>query len=153
MNRKPTSTPVEPWEWFSGCLYHMSKSQIVKIWNVGERAVEKWSADPSTTATTAACPMTRLGYMLTKLMMRGQVEHARSGVDYLARIVRCTLIPDEDECTPNNAALEEELLDNYESLAAYTAAMRDPEASNAKRRELARLAIEDIMQDLTLLKD
>lgn len=153
MDRKPTHTPADPWQWFSGCLYHLGDSRLLKTWNVSRRTLEKWSADRRTTQSVSKNPLVLLGETLETLMVRGHADFAISAVDYLAEICRCHIEMDQANIVADKATLEEELLDNYEVIAEYTAAMRDPGVSNREKREKARKAIEEIQQDLTLLDD
>lgn len=148
MNRKPTRTPADPWEWFSGAIYHLGKSVVLKIWgNISERTLERWSASRSDVGTQSITknPVVMLGIMLEKLMEKGRSEFARSIVDYLASIVNCTLscsgdiIPDKDN-------LSDELLDDLPVIADFHQAIlrREPETTV---REKYRLAVTDLEED------
>lgn len=151
MNRKPTRIPADPWQWFSGCMYHLSATEIHKTWNVGGRTVERWSADKRTTQSVTKNPLVLLGETLEKLMEKGQADFAISAVDYLAEITRCHVIADSDHL-PDHSTLEEELLDNYEVLANHTSTMQDPDASKREKRVKAYKVVSEILQDLKLLE-
>jgi hypothetical protein len=71
-------------------------------------------------------------------------------VDYLAEVCRCEINLNQASY-PDKRTLEEELLDNYEALAEYTQAMRDPGVSVREKRAKAYKAIEEIKQDLRFL--
>lgn len=148
MNRKPSHTPVAPWEWYSGAIYHLSKTAVLKIWNCSERTLERWSADPATTESITKNPLGMLGITLEKLMERGRADFARSAVDYLAGIVGCTLVCDGD-IKPDKDTLADECLDDLPALAElHQALLKDSPRSEV--RELARKLINEIDEDLAL---
>lgn len=149
MNRKPTHTPVNPWEWFSGAIYHLSKTVVVKIWNVSDRTIERWSADSATTQSVSNNPLVLMGAMLEKLMEKGKMEFARAAVDYLAMIVRVQ-IRDVVDVLPDGKSISEELLDNLPALARYQEAVRDRKPLPVIRARAMEL-IAEIEQDLALL--
>jgi len=153
MNRKPTRTPVEPWDWYSGAIHELGKSMLVKIWNCSDRTMERWSADPATTESITKNPLDRLGITLKKLMEleQEQADFARAAVDYLAAIVGCTLVCD-GEIHPDKDNLAEECLDDLPALAAFHTALRENQP-RAVVRELCRKAKQDIDESLALYED
>jgi len=148
MNRQPTHTPVAPWEWYSGAIYHLSKTAVLKIWNCSERTLERWSADPATTESITKNPLGMLGITLEKLMERGRVDFARAAVDHLAAIVGCSLVVDGD-VVPDKDNLAEECLDDLPALAKLHTAMHENQPMPIVR-ELAAKAKHDIDEDLAL---
>jgi len=152
MNRKPTRTPVVPWEWFSGAVYHLkNKSLVLKIWNCSERTLLRWSANPATTQSITKNPLEMLGITLEKLMERGRADFARAAVDYLAAIVGCALVCD-GEIHPDKDNLAEECLDDLPALAAFHTSLRENQP-RAVVRELCRKAKQDIDESLALYED
>lgn len=151
MNRKPTGTPIDPWQWFSGVIYHLGKSSVLKIWNVAERTLERWSADKDFTESVTKNPLVKLEITLEKLMERGKVEFARSAVDSLARIVGCTLR--EINLVSDKKTIEEELLDNIPALARYQEIAR-PSAKRpvAEIRAAAQALVREIEEDVALIE-
>ena len=148
MNRKPTRTPVAPWEWYSGAIYHLGKSTVLKIWNCAGRTLERWSADPAYAESTTKNPLGMLGITLEKLMERGRADFARSAVDYLSAIVGCTLVCD-GEIRPDKDTLADECLDDLPALADFHTALREKQP-RAVVRELCRKAKQDIDESLAL---
>ncbi len=145
MNRKPTRTPIDTSEWFSGAIYHLTKSVMVKIWNVSDRTMERWSADAAMTEYTAKNPIMRLGITLEKLMEKGKVEFARSCVDSLARTVRCYLVA-EEVATPDKPTIAEEMLDDIQAIAAFHKSI-DEKQPEAIVRGLLREAHQELDED------
>jgi hypothetical protein len=121
---------------------------VLKIWNCSERTLERWSADPATTESISKNPLGMIGITLEKLMERGRVDFARAAVDYLAAIVGCTLVVDQ-EVIPDKAALADECLDDLPALAEYHAAMLDKKPIS-EIRDLCRKAKHEIDEDLAL---
>ncbi|WP_024333094.1 hypothetical protein [Desulfotignum balticum] len=148
MNREPTRTPVAPWEWYSGAIYHLGKSLILKIWNCSGRTLERWSADPATTESITKNPLGMLGITLEKLMERGRTDFARAAVDYLAGIVGCTLVCD-GEIHPDKETLADECLDDLPALAEFHTALREGQPLPVVR-ELCRKAKHDIDESLAI---
>jgi len=148
MNRKPTRTPVVPWEWFSGAIYHLGKTVVLKIWNCSGRTLERWSTDPAYAESTTKNPLGMLGITLEKLMERGRADFARAAVDYLAAIVGCTLVCD-GEIHPDKDTLADECLDDLPALAELHKALLN-DSPRAEVRELARKLINEIDEDLAL---
>jgi len=140
MNRKPTRIPVDPHEWFSGAIYHLTKTVLSKIWNVSNRTMERWSADSTYTESVTKNPLVMLGITLEKLMEKGKADFARACVDLLAQIVGCQLACD-GETTPDKENLSDELLDDLPAVTELHTAIinREPETivrnllSKAKR--------------------
>jgi hypothetical protein len=129
MNRKPTRPPIDPHEWFSGSIYHLGKSSMLKIWNVSERTLERWSADKAMTASVTKNAVDMLGVTLEKLMEKGKADFARSAVDFLAKIVGCQLVCTTD-AAPDKDSIAEECLDDLPIVAALHRAIiaNKPEA-------------------------
>ena len=148
MDRRPTRTPVDPHEWFSGAIYHLGKSILLKIWNVSERTLERWSADKAMTASVTKNPIIMLGITLEKLMERGKIDFAQAAVDFLARIVGCHLVTIED-ASPDKKTLAEECLDDLPPLAAFHSAMNNREPVSVVR-PLHRKAKGELDQDMAL---
>ena len=146
MNRKPARTPVAPWEWYSGAIYHLGKSVVLKIWNCSGRTLERWSADPAYAESTTKNPLGMLGITLEKLMEKGRADFARSAVDYLAAIVGCSLVCD-GEIKPDKDTLADECLDDLPVLAELHTAMRDNKPLPVVR-ELAGKAKQEIDESL-----
>jgi hypothetical protein len=147
MNRKPTHTPADPWEWFSGTIYHLTKSAVIKIWNISERTVERWSADRTTTESVTRNPLVMLGDTLEKLMEKGKAEFARSAVDFLAKIVGCHLV--FVEAIPDKENLSDELLDDLPAISAFHTSMINKEPL-AIVRENYRKAKQELDEDYQL---
>jgi hypothetical protein len=124
MNRKPTHPPIDPHEWFSGSIYHLGKSTMLKIWNVSERTMERWSADKAMTASVTKNAVDMLGITLEKLMEKGKAEFARSAVDFLAKIVGCQL-ESQASSGPDKHSIAEECLDDLPIVAALHRAIME----------------------------
>lgn len=147
MNRKPTRTPADPWEWFSGAIYHLTKSVLIKIWNVSEKTAERWSADKTTTESISKNPLVMLGITLEKLMEKGKFDFAMAAVDYLAQIVGCYLVC--NDASPDKETLSEECLDDLPVIAAFHTAMTEKEFLPIVR-EKYRKAKQELDEDFQL---
>ena len=113
MNRKPDHPPFNTWQFFSGCIYHLGKTTMNKLYQVGERTIERWSADPATTATSKRNPLDRYEDLLSMLMERGKKDVARTAVGRQAAIVGCELNVVGLGVKPDKETVEEECLDDY----------------------------------------
>jgi len=122
MNRKPTGPPVNPHQWFSGAIYHLGKSTLIKIWNISERSIERWSADSAFTESVTKNALDMLAITLEKLMEKGKADFARSAVDFLARIVGCHLAC-IDGAVPDKGTIPEECCDDLPVIAAFHQSM------------------------------
>tara|TARA_B100000614_G_C14536177_1_gene488489 strand:- start:355 stop:822 length:468 start_codon:yes stop_codon:yes gene_type:complete len=151
MNRKPTGTPVNPHQWFSGAIYHLGKSTLIKIWNVSERTIERWSADSAFTESVTKNALDMLAITLEKLMEKGRIDFARSAVDFLARIVGCQLVC-SDGVEPDKATLEDELLDTWPAISGFQTTMRDQEPVPVVR-DLYRHARRELDEDMKIYEE
>jgi hypothetical protein len=144
MNREPTHTPADPWQWFSGAIYHLGKSKVVKIWNTTNRTVERWSADKNYTASVTKNPLVMFGIVLEKLMEIGKIDFARSAVEYLSGIVGCRLYCPQAE--PDKPTLADELLDDVPAVCGFHASMRADNPNIAEVKENLRKAHDELNQ-------
>ena len=79
MNREPTAPPGETWEFFSACIHYLGKATLTSLFQRGDRQIERWSADP-TTSGSQRNPVDRYELLLQELMDQNQADTARAVV-------------------------------------------------------------------------
>lgn len=145
MNRRPTRTPADPHEWFSGAIHHLGKSTLLKVWNVSARTIERWSTDQRFTESVSRTPVHMILTMLDLLMEKGKSDFARSLVDKLAHAVGCHLVCSDSE--PDKSDFRDELLDDIPAIAKFHISMKDWEKPNpAEVRECFRHSVDELKQ-------
>ncbi len=113
-----TAQPLETWQVWKSLRRILGDSELIKIHKVELRQLQRWSADPRTTESSAPNPDDRYEVSLNMLMERGREDLARTRVSRAAHIVGCELRC-LDAVDPDGKSLHEECLDDLPKLAAY----------------------------------
>lgn len=142
MKRKPTSLPGETWEFFSVCIYYLGKKTLTSLFQRGERQVERWAADPSTSGSKRN-PVDRYETLLEHLVNEGHADVARATVSRQAHIVGCEL-KSKTLPNPDKESVEHEIIDDLPAKARYDAVLLDDRAT----REECRIAMDEYIKEL-----
>lgn len=134
MNRKPTSLPKETWDFFSACIYYLGKSTLTSLFQRGERQIERWSADPKTSANNQRNPLDRYEALLTMLVEKDYTEVAKSAVTRQADIVGCELIS-KNMPKPDKPTLEHELIDDLPVKAEFDQVLLNPKSTRTECKQ------------------
>ncbi len=142
MNREPTTPPGQTWEFFSACIHFLGKAVLTSLFQRGDRQIERWSADP-TTSGSQRNPVDRYEKLLEAMMNIGQVEIARSIVARQAHITGCELVA-KNLPKPDKSTIELEIIDDVQSKLDYDRVLLDPDAT----QEACRIAMENSIREL-----
>ena len=142
MKRKPTRLPCETWEFFSACIHYLGKTTLTALFQRGERQIERWAADPSTSGNQKN-PVDRYESLLEKLISADERETAVAAVARQAHIVGCELT-DKQMPSPDKSSLELEIIDDLIVKAGYDKVLLDPDST----REECRNAMDEVMTEL-----
>ncbi len=143
MDRKPTSLPGETWEFFSSCIYYLGKSVLTALFQRGERQIERWSADPSTTSENHRNPVDRYEILLQKLMDEGHKDISKAIVSRQAHIVDCELV-NKEMPKPDKETIEHELIDDLAFKVKFDTVLLDPKSTQRQ----CYLAMENSINEL-----
>ncbi len=142
MNREPTAPPVETWEFFSACIHYLGKATLTSLFQRGERQIERWSADPSTSGSQRN-PIDRYELLIQALMEKNQVGIARSVVGRQAHLVGCELV-EKVMPSPDKESIELEIIDDLPVKNDYDMMLLNPEATQGQ----CRMAMEAFIREL-----
>lgn len=142
MNREPTASPGETWEFFSACLHYLGKAALTSLFQRGERQIQRWAADPATSGNQRN-PVDRYEHLLQALMEKGQANAARSAVSRQAHLVGCELV-EKEMPTPDKASLELEIIDDLYAKTNYDRVLLSPDST----REQCRMALDALIREL-----
>jgi len=121
-----TLPPLTPREYFNFLQAKLGKTYITKKFNVGERAVERWTADEKYVGEESVRknPIEKIEETLRDLMERGYATEAQAMVARWARLVGCEVV-DCEAVTPDRQDLPSECLDDYPPLTAMHQAINE----------------------------
>lgn len=142
MKRKPTTLPGKTWEFFSACIFYLGKSTLTSLFQRGDRQIERWSADP-TTSGSQKNPVDRYEVLLTKVVEADQLDVARSVVARQAHIVGCELVS-KDMPLPDKDSVEHEIIDDLPMKVNYDAALLRKDVT----QEECRIAMDSYIKEL-----
>ena len=145
MNREPTAPPAETWEFFSACIHYLGKATLTSLFQRGERQIERWSADPTTSASQRN-PVDRYELLLQELMDQNQADTARSVVGRQAHIVGCELV-EKEMPLPDKGSIELEIIDDLGAKNRYDTILLDKESTQQECRMAMEAFIREVKEN------
>ncbi|MCP3921142.1 MAG: hypothetical protein GY714_01015 [Desulfobacterales bacterium] len=142
MRREPTTLPGKTWEFFSACIFYLGKSTLTSLFQRGDRQIERWSADPSTSGSQKN-PIDRYEVLLNKIVEAEHVDVARSVVSRQAHIVGCELVS-KDMPLPDKDSVEHEIIDDTPLKVAYDETLLRDKVT----QEECRIAMDNYIKEL-----
>ncbi len=143
MNRKPSGPPKTSWEFFSSCIYYLGKKSLTSLFQRGERQIERWAADPSTTSGSYRNPVDRYEILLNMLMEKGKEKIAQTIVSRQADIVGCELNR-KNLPIPDKETLEHEVIDDLPSKVNFDNVLLNKNST----KEECRIAMDQLIIEL-----
>ncbi|MCP4349535.1 MAG: hypothetical protein GY795_28980 [Desulfobacterales bacterium] len=130
------------WEFFSKCKKELGKSTLTKLYQRGERQIDRWSANPKSSDETRKNPLDRYEILLQKLIRNGRKGIAIAAVARQAHIVGCEL-KDKELPIPDKDTLKDEIIDDTPYIAHYQQVLLDPDST----REDCENALNDLIRE------
>ncbi|WP_029896319.1 hypothetical protein [Desulfohalovibrio reitneri] len=134
------------WSFFRQARRVLGDAFFTRLFRVGRRQLQRWSADPAHTDEPRNNPIDRINTILNALEKRGERDLALEGVKLLAAGRRASVVPYE-EVSPNVDGVTGSMLRDYPALVTLHKAMMD-QAGEAEVRALlhrAKLELDDTL--------
>ncbi len=117
------SVPLETWQRWAAYRYILGDVWLSKLYGVGPRTLQRYSADPAFTESSERNPDDRHRTVLRQLMERGRPDLARQVVGDDAQLVGCELRC-LDEVEPDKRDIRDECLDDHGPVHEFHEAVR-----------------------------
>lgn len=129
-------TPVEAWEIMRRIKASLGYGEMQRLLGVGRGQVDRYCRNPEVTEDSERCPLRRLHALFAEAVNAGAAEEVRAGVNMLAEVLGCRLVP-MDAPEPDRETVQAECLDDYPALVALHHAVqaREPLAVVRQRAD------------------
>ena len=149
MNRKPTGPALKTWQFYSACIYHLTKSYLAKLYKKSPGQIERWASDPDTTESHQRNPVDRYETLLKKLMALGYTDVAIQTVARQTRLVGCGYPRAERMPKAEKKTIAEECLDDLPALATFHDALIAPKSTKEEVRHALDQVVVELQQNYT----